>query len=351
MKKFSYLTLSSTLILSTMTANASMTRSNFRCQIEGEAISQSLNSVIRYRELDLSFLKDSSGATEKMNVILRGTRITKISVPVGGPKGNPEDGMSLMINESDFRWNQPQELNASIGKNTATSKLSATPVVPSEEKYELQTLVSESSEHLTFDLSHELVVREFETSEVVYENLQREDRNQQRIASYEQKMVQYNKDLSEAQLQSSASGAPLKVVPKPFEPMLETLLQLPQGPINVSYSYREFENARKQPPTTFGITLNNEKIASLECTTTQNLVDHKTQVEQDVKGKYNGGSAASKPDPRAKGLTFAIPTINRMEREPWCLKKTTKGKLNLSHFNKGTFNVSCEFLGSVPSDN
>ncbi len=365
MNKFSGLTISSALLLASLTSNAAMTRSNFRCQIEGEALSHSLNSVIKYRELDLSFLKDSSGATEKMNVVLRGTRTTKINVHIGGPKGNPEDALSHMISESDFRLDPPQQptkksfnsapATLAAGSSTVisldgTARLSTVPVQPSEEKYELQTIVAESSETLTFDYLNELVLRQYEQGEVVAENNLREARNEERKLDYAEKMLQYQEDLRDAQMHSVVTGTPLKAVYKPYEPNLEPPLPLPQSPINISYSYREFETARNQPPTTLNVTLNSAQIANLECTKTPNLVDHKTQVEQDVKGKYNGGSGA-KPDPRAKALNFVVPTINRMERELWCLKKITKGTIDLSHFNRGILKVSCEYAGSVPSDN
>ena len=374
MKKISCITLSSVLMLTSLYSHAAMTRSNFRCQIEGEASSRSLNSVIKYRDLDLSFLKDSSGATEKMNVTLRGTRTSKISVRVGGPKGNPEDGMSLMISEKDFRGDPPQQPADPAAKNKGSantqvnlpgaSVITSLPttialagsikfdpaVQPSEDKYELQTVVADSSETLTFDYLNEMVLQQYEYNETVEENALRESRNDERKAEYMEKMLQYQEELRNASLDSLNTGKPVKTVYKPYEPNLEPMLALPRGPINISYSYREFETARSQPPTTLNVTLNSSQIANLECIKTQNLVDHKTQVEQDVKGKYNGGAGA-KPDPRAKALNFVVPTINRMEREPWCLKKIVKGTINLAHFDKGTFNVSCEYAGSVPSDN
>lgn len=349
--KFSKLTLTSSLLLASLVAHAAPTRTLFKCQVEGDATSQGINSVVKYKELDLSFIKDG-GKVEVMNVTLRGQRTSKINVQVGAPQGNPDDAMSLMISEKDFRGDSTQEPsegglktksgapiynNYSLNSANGTVSLNGS-AQPEETKYELQTTVSSTEETLTYDHGYELVERQLDYNDAVQENNERYERNEVLKAQYSESLTQYNEDLRDAAMTALLSGKPEVKIYPPHLPQLESALPLPQSPLDISYSYREYAPERNQPKTTLSVVLNSSQIANLECIQTQNLVDNKRDVE-DVKGRYNN-------DPRAKALGMASITINRKHREPWCLQRTVEGTINLAQFNKGKFNVKCEFLGN-----
>lgn len=396
MKK-SNLTLASILFLSALNSQAAMTRTNFDCQIEGEATERTDNSVIKYRGMGISFLKDSSGRTERMDITLRGSRTTNLQVPVGyKPPANLDDATSLMISEKDFRFEPSKDMdkeNKGSGRTTfslgsgsnnnqaraiekqgqtlnlaSSAQLAGSvtkiyldgtsttqPDQPVEEKYDVITTVNESLETLTYDYMSEVLDQEFKRAEIIAENNQRELINESRRAAYEVSMLQYSEDLRSAQAHGVFTNTPSKKVIEPLEPRLEEILPVPNNPIDISYDFKQYAPARHQPKSVLNIVLNSKAIANLECVQSNNLVDNKTKIEGDVKGKYNEKAApkAQAADPRAGGFggQFALPTINRMEREMWCLKTTLVGSVNLAHFNKGNFKVKCEFTNSIPSDN
>lgn len=352
---FSKLTLMSSLLLASLVTNAGASRTLFKCQIEGDAISQRINYVTKYKELDLAFIKDGD-KVEAMNVILRGQRTSKIEVPAGAPQGNPGDAMSLMISEKDFRGNLEQE-NPESGVKNSFDKGARPPIYnsysispaggavglsgavqPAETKYELQTIVANTEEILTYDHGYELVQRQFEIGEVIAENNERFARNELLNEQYAESMTQYNEDLRDAAMTAILTGKPEVKIYPPNKPHLESALPLPQSPLDISYTYREYATERNQPKTTLNVVLNSSQIANLDCVQTQNIVDNKRDV-QDLKGRYNN-------DPRAKALGMASVTINRQHREPWCLQRTVEGTINLAEFNKGKFKVKCEFSGN-----
>lgn len=350
--RFLKLTLSSTLLLTSLTVNANQTRTLFKCQIEGDATSPGLNSVAKYKELDLIFTKDGE-AVEVMNVVLRGQRTTRIDARIGAPKGNSADADSLEVNEkvapavpagTVVFVNQPILNSSPEIRYNSYSMTGGEPVKSdgsvqsSDNRYELRTIVSDFEETLTYDYLYELVYRQYEQNEVTEENDLRYLRNEERKARYAESMARYQQELKAAEGTATTDGKPAVKINPPYLPTLEAEVPFPQSPLDISYTYREYETKQYQPKSFLKVILNSSPIANLECVQTRNLVDNVRAV-QDIKGQYNN-------DPRAKALGKAAITMNRQYRDPWCLQKTLEGTINLAHFNKGNFNVKCEFAGN-----